>query len=82
MEKDGTRRQGTVAVTKYDSGTGWIDGDVRACGGDSGGALVVNGQLAGVTVDGDPFCTGQYHDTGFAVIADNYPELRGSISTE
>lgn len=79
----GTSRQGNLTVTGYDdSDMLWADGNVRACRGDSGGALIVDGHLTGITSLGDPYCQGQYHDTSFVPVADIYAQITAADLTE
>ncbi|WP_394835946.1 S1 family peptidase [Pendulispora rubella] len=54
-------------------------GDARGCGADSGGAFMVDGELAGVTVLGDPSCDHADWDTGFAAVGPIYDLLRAAI---
>ncbi|WP_394846378.1 S1 family peptidase [Pendulispora brunnea] len=86
-----TRREARLRVYKVGSNvadesdrigpTGFFarNADSRGCGADSGGAFMVGGMLAGVTVLGDPSCSHPDWDTGFAAVGSLYDQLSTAI---
>jgi secreted trypsin-like serine protease len=83
-EPFGTLREGMVtmaeySVGKFDGSRFSLIGSARACRGDSGGAFIVDGKVAGITSLGDPLCHGQYKDTVATSVADIYTQLDAEI---